>query len=403
MLTVVTLEQAAAEIQAAFSPCPAAETVPLERACSRVLFTDIVSTEYVPGFDRSTVDGYAVRASDTFGCSDSLPALLRLADSVEMGRGAGTALPPDACVSVPTGGAIPEGTDAVVMLEYAEDYGDGTIGICKPAAPGMNLIFRGDDVRPGQVVLKGGWKLSPPEIGALAALGVTEVSVCRIPAVGILSTGDELVPPGDTPGEGQVRDVNSAMLRALVESAGAEAVCYGILRDDESLLRETLSRALERCDLVLISGGSSAGAKDATERVLAELGTVLFHGIAVKPGKPTMLGKVRGKPAFGLPGHPVAALFIAQQLVLPLLDQMTGCASRRYSIPAYVTEAVGANHGRAQITGVRLYEEGGRHRAVPIRGKSGLITSLAGADGYFVIPRDQEGVSAGEKIDVFLL
>ena len=402
MLTVVTLREAAQIIEEAFPPRPSPETVPLETACSRVLYAPVEAAEYVPGFDRSTVDGYAVRASDTFGCSDALPALLTLAGTVEMGAGAGGALAAGSCVAVPTGGAIPPGADAAVMLEDTEDYGDGTVGICKSAAPGMNLIFRGDDVRPGQAVLEAGRRLSPQDIGALAALGAASVAVCRRPVAGILSTGDELVPVGTAPGAGQVRDVNSEMLRALVESAGAQAVCCGIVRDDEAALRDALDQALSRCDLVLISGGSSVGAKDATERVVSEQGTLLFHGLAVKPGKPTILGNVRGKPVFGLPGHPVAALFISRLLVLPLLERLMGCVSRRYPIPAAVTESVSANHGRAQLMGVRLFEEGGKRRARPIRGKSGLITTLAGADGYFEIPREREGVAAGEEIDVYL-
>ena len=403
MLTVVTLDDAARILETAFPPCPEPETVPLERACSRVLYAPVTSVEYVPGFGRSTVDGFAVRAADSFGCSEALPAILTLAGSVEMGEEAGETLSAGCCVAVPTGGAVPAGAPAVVTLEYTEDYGDGTFGICRPAAPGENLIYRGDDVMPGQVVLDAGRRLAPQDVGALAALGVAEVPVCRKSVVGILSTGDELVPVTAAPGVGQVRDVNSALLRALAEEAGAEAVCYGIVRDDPALLRDRLDAALRECDLVLISGGSSVGAKDATERVLSERGTLLFHGLAVKPGKPTILAKVGGKPVFGLPGHPVAALFVARLLVRPLIDRLMGCAAARYSVPALLTESVSANHGRAQLTGVRLYEENGVRCARPIRGKSGLITALAGADGFFEIPRDLEGVAAGETVEVYLL
>lgn len=403
MLTVVTLDEAARIMEAAFLPGPEPETVPLEKACSRVLYAPIKSTEYVPGFDRSTVDGFAVRAADSFGCSEALPAILTLSGAVEMGVGAGEPLAAGCCAAVPTGGAIPAGADAAVMLEYTENYGDGTIGICRPAAPGENLIYRGDDVKPGQVVLDAGRRLAPQDVGALAALGVTEVQVCRKPVVGILSTGDELVPVEAAPGPGQIRDVNSALLRALAEEAGAEAVCYGVVRDDPALLRDSLDAALRECDLVLISGGSSVGAKDATERVLSERGTLLFHGLAVKPGKPTLLAKVEEKPVFGLPGHPVAALFVARLLVRPLIGRLMGCTAARYSIPAVLSEPVSANHGRAQLMGVRLYAENGVRCARPIRGKSGLITALAGADGFFEIQRDLEGVAAGEPVEVYLL
>lgn len=402
MLTVLTPEEALQTIRAAFSPCLAAETVELSAACGRVLFRDVAAAEYVPGFDRSTVDGYAVRAADTFGCSDALPALLRRQGEIAMGAAADAALAPGCCMAIPTGGALPPGADAAAMLEYAEDYGDGTVGILKPVAPGENLIFRGDDVRPGQTVLSAGRRLTPQDIGALAALGVTEVAVRQRPLVGIISTGDELVPAEATPGPGQVRDVNAPMLRALLASAGAETRCFGILKDDEQLLQETLDRALAACDAVLISGGSSVGQKDATCRVIGQRGALLFHGVAMKPGKPTILGKVGDKAVFGLPGHPAAAAFTAQLFVLPLLDRLAGRAGAQYAVTAVLTEPVSANHGRAQYMGVSLTRRGGTVYAAPIRSKSGLITALAGADGWFCIPRDCEGVPAGEQIEVFL-
>ena len=402
MLTVKTPEEVYAIMEEAFPSRPVSEEVPLEAACGRVLSAPVTAREYVPGFDRSTVDGYAVRSADTFGCSDALPAILTLTGEIAMGSGAGSALPVGCCMAVPTGGAIPAGADAAVMVEYTEDYGDGTIGVCKSAAPGTNLIFKGDDVRPGRTVLPAGRRLTPQDVGALAAMGAAKVAVCRKPVVGILSTGDELIPVEETPCEGQVRDVNSAMLRALAEAAGARGICYGILPDDEALLGRALDQALGSCDMVLISGGSSVGMKDAACRVLASRGSVLLHGIAMKPGKPTILGSAGGKPVFGLPGHPVAAFFVAQLFVRPLLDRLAGCASRRYAVPAVLTEAVSANHGRAQYMGVFLSERDGVRCARPIRGKSGLITSLACSDGYFCIPRDCEGLPAGASVDVWL-
>lgn len=402
MLTVKTPEEVLRLLETEFSPRPVPEEVPLSEARGRVLFAPVEAGEFVPGFDRSTVDGYAVRSADTFGCSDAIPAILRLRGEVLMGEGAGCALEPGCCAAVPTGGAMPPGSDAAVMLEYTEDYGDGTIGICRSAAPGANLIFKGDDVRPGQTVLPAGRRLGVQDIGALAALGVSRVTVCRRPAVGILSTGDELVPVEETPGSGQVRDVNSAMLQALVEEAGGEAVCFGILRDDEELLREKLDLALERCDMVLLSGGSSVGMKDAACRVIGSRGEVLLHGVAMKPGKPTILGRAEGKPVFGLPGHPVAAFFVSRLFVLPLLDRLQGRTPGWYTVPAVLTEAVSANHGRAQYMGVFLSRRDGILCARPIRGKSGLITTLAGSDGWFCIPRDCEGAAAGETVQVYL-
>lgn len=402
MLTVKTPTEALAALEAAFLPCPQPESVPLDQALGRVLYAPVVAAEYVPGFDRSTVDGYAVRSADTFGCSDAIPAILALQGEVLMGQGAGGALAPGACVAVPTGGAIPPGADAAVMIEYTEDYGDGTIGIAKSAAPGADLIFKGDDVRPGQTVLPAGRRLAVPDIGALAALGASQVSVCRRPVVGILSTGDELVPVEAVPEAGQVRDVNAPLLQALAAEAGAETVHFGILQDDEALLGRTLDEALGRCDLVLLSGGSSVGMKDAACRVIGSRGEVLFHGIAMKPGKPTILGSARGKPVLGLPGHPVAAFFVARLLVRPLLARMQGRVLRQRTVPAVLTEAVSANHGRAQYMGVFLEDRAGALYARPIRGKSGLITTLAGSDGCFCIPRDREGCAAGETVDVWL-
>ena len=402
MLTVLTPDEARCAIAAAFPPCPIAETVPLAAACGRVLFAPVTAQAYVPDFDRSTVDGYALRAADTFGCSDALPAVLRLQGEVLMGAAAPEALAPGACMAIPTGGALPAGADGCAMLEFSEVYGDGTVGIAKPVAPGENLIFRGDDTRPGQIVLPAGRRLTPQDVGALAALGITEIAVCKKPLVGLISTGDELVAASETPGPGQIRDVNAPLLRALFEGAGAETRFYGILRDDAALLGATLDKALADCDAVCISGGSSVGQKDATCRVIEERGALLFHGVAMKPGKPTICGNVQGKAVFGLPGHPAAAAIAAELFVLPHLARRTGRAGTSHPIPARLTDPVSANHGRAQYMAVTLEDRGGETWAKPVRSKSGLITALAGADGWFCIPRDREGVPAGDVIEVYL-
>lgn len=402
MLTVKSPEEALELIMDTFSPCPSQETVPLGKARGRVLFAPVIAGEYVPGFDRSTVDGYAVAAADTFGCSEAIPAMLTLGRAVDMGEGAGEALSPGTARYVPTGGAVPPGADAVVMIEYVEDYGDGSIGVSRGVAPGENMIYRGDDVRPGKEILPAGHALGAHDIGALAAMGVTQVRVCRKLRVGIISTGDELVEAHETPGEGQVRNVNGPMLCALMEELGGEAVSYGVIRDDEALLRASLERAVSECDAVLISGGSSVGAKDATSRVMESLGEVLFHGIAMKPGKPTILGSVGGKPVFGLPGHPVAAYFVGRIFVRAALAALTGRRIKDYAMPAVLTESVSANHGRAQYNGARLHFADGRWYVSPIRGKSGLITGLAGSEGYFCIPRDREGFAQGETVRVKL-
>ena len=324
MLNVKTPEEVLRLIKSEFQALDTCETVPISEALGRVLTEDITADEYVPDFDRSTVDGYALRARDTFGCSDAAPAVLMFAGEVMMGSGARVSVEKDSCAYVPTGGAIPQGCDCVVMIEYTEDYGDGTVGILKPGAPGMNLIFRGDDVFPGKTVLKAGRVLAPQDIGALAAIGKWEVPVRPRLRVGVISTGDELVPANQKPGPGQVRNVNSPMLAALLTEHGAEAVDFGIVTDDEKLLWEKTRAATESCDAVILSGGSSAGVRDAACRIIDSLGELLLHGIAMKPGKPTILGKVGNKPLIGLPGHPVAAFFAAKLFVVPLLAQLEG-------------------------------------------------------------------------------
>ncbi len=401
MLTVKTPEEVQALLEEAFPRVTSRENVPLDAACGRVLAQAVESGEYIPAFDRSTVDGYAVRASDTFGCSDAMPAVLTLAGEILMGGAAPGPVAPGCCMAIPTGGALPEGADAVVMLEHAEDYGDGTVGICKPAAPGQDLILRGDDARPGRAALPAGRLLTPQDIGALAALGILEVPVRQKPRAGILSTGDEIVPAARTPGPGQVRDVNSAMLKALCQDAGAQARCFGIVPDRAEDLAAALDEAARCSDVVLLSGGSSVGAKDAAARVLEHRGELLLHGIAMKPGKPTLVARVDGKPVFGLPGHPAAAFFAAQLFVRPLLARMQGREVRPCAVPAVLTESVSANHGRAQYGGVSLIRRDGTLYARPIRGKSGLITALAASDGWFCIPRDCEGAAAGETVSVY--
>ncbi len=401
MLEVKTPEEVFRLIEKEFRPLAERELVPLDNALGRVLSEDITASEYVPDFDRSTVDGYAVRASDTFGCSDAIPAILERKGEIRMGEDASLTLKRGECAYVPTGGAIPEGSDCMVMIEYTEDYGDGSIGILKPGAPGLNLIFRGDDVYPGKAVLRAGQVLRAQDIGALAAIGKAEVPVRPRLKFGVLSTGDELVPADGTPGPGQVRDVNMPMLTALLREFGAEPVQYGIIADDEALLHKTVRDALECCDAVILSGGSSAGVKDAACRIIGSLGKLLLHGVAIKPGKPTILGRAGNKPLIGLPGHPVAAYFMARLFVLPLLARLEGRQVFDYPLHAELSESIGANHGRAQVSACRLEQRDGRLTAVPIRSKSGLITQLAGADGYFIISRDCEGLPKDAVVDVF--
>jgi molybdopterin molybdotransferase len=402
LLNVRTPDEVLKLISKTFSITMPGELLDITEAGGRILAVDISAEDFVPDFNRSTVDGYAVMASDTFGCSESIPALLPLIGEIKMGDAAAEPLQSGFCMAVPTGGDVPDGADAVVMLEYTEDYGDGTIGVTKPAAPGENLIFRGDDISPGQILFRSGHRFVAHDIGALAALGIRSVLVRTRPVVGIISTGDELVDCSVKPHKGQIRDVNSMLLAAAVTEMGCQAKLYGILKDDESLLEAAAAQACASCDMVLISGGSSVGMKDATARVIERGGRILLHGIAMKPGKPTILGIMKGKPVFGLPGHPVATYFITRLFVRALIERLLGSEYRPRTISARLGMAVSSNHGRAEYMGVRLEEAPELITAHPVRGKSGLITSLSGTDGYICIPRDCEGFPRNAVVPVTL-
>jgi len=394
---VKTPEEVNKIIKSQFMPvCFHAESIALQDVCGRVLNHDIISGEDVPGFNRSTVDGYAVIASDTFGCNESIPAILNVTGEILMGESAVSVLSQGTCMIVSTGGEIPDEANAVVMFEHTEDYGKGMIGIQRSVAPGNNIIFKGDDVSMGDIALAAGTKLTPHDIGLLSALGITEADVRIKPVVGIISTGDELVPPTEIPGRGQVRDVNTPMLLAAVKNFGADAKDFGLIKDDEKAIKKAVMSAVVICDIVLISGGSSAGARDLTARVIASEGELLLHGIAMKPGKPTILGKINEKPVFGLPGHPVAAYLVTELFIRPLIEMLAGAKARQYSTTAKLSEAISSNHGREEYIAIRL-EDG---KAYPIRGKSGLIAGLAGIDGYMCVPRDCEGLSKGETVRV---
>lgn len=402
MLNVVSLEDAWDVAAQRFQSLSSQRTcrVALDQAAGRVLSCDVVSAEGVPPFDRSMVDGFAVASADTFGCSESLPALLELRGEVLMGEVPDCSCAPGACVRIPTGGHLPDGANAVVMLEHCEEYGDGTVGVMRPCAPGSNVVFKNDDVAPGEVLISKGTVLQPHHIGTLASLGMVSVEVRALPRVAVVSTGAEIVPPDCTPKGSQMRDVNGPLLAAAVRACGAAAVEFPIVHDDILQLRDVVEKALGECQMILVSGGTSAGEKDYTARVFGELGDVLFHGVAVKPGKPTLLADVRGVPAFGLPGHPVAAYLMFLELARPLLAGDKSATAR--TVAARLGSGVPSNHGRTELVAVRLEQRDGDVRAVPIRGKSGLISQLSRADGYVEIGRDSEGAAAGDVVEVRL-
>jgi len=381
------------------------EYVDIREAVGRITAEDIVADEDIPGFDRSTVDGYAVIAADTFGASDSLPAQLELAGDVLMGEKPLFHLERGQAAAIPTGGELPSGADAVVMLEYTDNYHDGYIYINKAVAPGNGVIFRGDDVRAGSVVIKANHRLKPQDIGVLAAIGKQRVCVKRRLKVGIVSTGDEIIDITEKPSGAKVRDVNSYFLYSGVLNHGAQPVLYGIVRDNFKEIKETVGRMLDECDIVLISGGSSVGNRDETYKVINSFGEpgVLVHGIAVKPGKPTIIGKAGTKALVGLPGHPGSAFFIFNIFVLRLMEVMnsTGQSETR-RLEARMVINYPSNEGREEFLPVKLDKCDGCLLAKPIFGKSGLISLLSTADGYVRIHRGSEGLSAGEKVEVIL-
>jgi molybdopterin molybdotransferase len=375
-----------------------AECVALDSALDRILAQDIIAKEIVPDFNRSTVDGYAVIGSDVFGCSDTIPALLTRIGESFMGRHADLKVEKGQCVYVPTGGEVPEGADTLIMLEYAEELGDAQVAFYKPAAPGTNMIFRGDDTKPGEVILPAGRRINVADTGTLAAIGVTEVPVMCQPRVGIITTGDELVLPGEKLEMGQIRDVNGPMLMHAVKEAGGIPFFWGIIRDDDMAIKTAIQNAIMDCDLLILTGGTSVGEKDAAPRVISELGTMLVHGLAAKPGKPTLFGEVNSIPVFGLSGNPLAAYFMFYLLIRPLLFNMQGYQPVKRSITLPLERSIPSNQGREEFVPVMI-KDGIIH---PIANKSGLITLLANTDGFIRIPRDLEGLPQGAMVEVTL-
>lgn len=383
----------------------AREEVPLPDSLGRCLAEDIRAVEDVPGFNRSTMDGFAVLARDTYGASDGLPAYLEVAGEVLMGREPDGGISAGQTWRIATGGMLPPGADAVVMVEYTEELDDFSIGVTRPVAPGDNVIRRGEDATAGAVVLHSGHCVRPQDLGLLAAAGITRVTVFSPVQVAIISTGDELVTPDMLPLPGQVRDINTFTLYGAAVAAGGRPMLYGIVKDDFTELKNVLEKALSENDMVLVSGGSSVGVRDVAAGVINSLGKpgVLFHGIAVKPGKPTVGAVVKNKLVFGLPGHPVSALVVFELLVAPLLR--TGRYPQdglEFPLRARLTRNVRSATGREDYVRVRLGSRNGELTAEPVPGKSGLITTMTSADGLAHIPTGKEGAEAGEMIAVKL-
>lgn len=381
------------------------EQINLEVAGGRVMAEEVRALEDVPGFHRSLVDGYALQAANTFGAGESFPALFQLHGEIQMGEAA-PALPANGALYIPTGGMLPEGADAVIMIEDTAVLGD-LLNCYRQVAPGDNVIRRGEDLAKGQVAIPAGRSIRAAEIGLLAALGIQELKVTRRPVVGILATGNEIVPYG-TPElkPGQVRDCNTLAVGDMAKKLGAEVVFGGILEDDYPIFMRELENMLRKVDFLVLSGGSSVGTRDYTWRVLDSLsnGHFLAAGLAVQPGKPTLLVDCRGKPILGLPGHPVSALNIFNILGTAIIQRLQGLDEHLFSptVRAILTRNIPSSIGRTDYVRVRLEDRSGLVEAIPVFGRSSLLHTLAEAHGVITIPAGSEGLRAGVEVDVQL-
>lgn len=387
------------------------ETVRLEKARGRILAEQIVAKEPVPHFRRATMDGYAVRAKDTFGASESLPAIVQIIGSIEMGKPPCCTVGINQAAAIPTGGALPEGADATVMVEHTERIDESTVEIYKPVAPGDHTLAVGEDITEGQSLFEPGRLLKPQDIGTLAALGISDIKVFRKPKVAVISTGDEIIPhttKGPLP-VGVMRDVNSLFIAGLCEEVGAEVATRMLVGDDKEQLKNVcLDLAMDH-DVVLISGGSSVGMRDYTLGVFHDLpeSSILFHGVAIKPGKPTMLAISRETYFWGLPGQPGSAMIVMYALICPFLLAIQGAAPTfpysRAAADAILASRIPSAHGREDFVPVNLVRQEARLLAMPIFGKSGMVSLLTKADGFITINEHAEGLDEGTPVKVYLL
>jgi len=412
LLTVDTIDQAREKLMALAKLWPLrTETVPLNEAAGRILAEDVFASCDIPGFRRSAVDGYAVFAPDTAGAGESIPVFLKQTGAVTMGKPAEFSIRPGECAYVPTGGMLPGGADAVVMVEYAEALG-GNVAVYEAVAPGAGMIEAGEDVKKGSLFLGRLTRVRPQEAGALAAVGITSLTVFAPIRLSLISTGNELVPPEQEPRPGEIRDINSHALKALALKHGYQVVSAQVLPDDEAQLEKALVDAKASSDVALISGGSSQGEKDLSAAVInrAAKPGVFTHGLSLKPGKPTILGwDEESKTLFaGLPGHPVSAMVVFELLLGWLVGAMNSeqliidRGQREFPIPARVSCNVPGSPGKTVCQPVILHFDNGVYSAEPVFGKSGMITTLTRADGYIIIDLNKEGLKRDESVLVHL-
>ena len=405
---VVTSTEAREQL-AALAPQTASETISTVDACGRVLAKALTSPVDLPHFHRTDMDGYAVRAQDTFGASASLPMYLKLVGSVEMGKIVTRALKKGETMRIATGGMLPPGADSMVMVEYTEEMGDGTLEVQRSTSPWENILRIGEDIKKGAAIFSAGRRLRAHDLGALTGVGLTKVPVHRRPKVALISTGDEIVAPDQSPKPGQVRNVNQYSLRAMIAEAGGETIDLGVVKDDRPAFEKAMAHALKVADVVMISGGSSVGIKDMTVDVICAFpkSAIFFHGISIAPGKPTIFAKAAGKPVMGLPGHPVSALVVFSLFGAPLVRLVGGEPAVTAFAPLRTTRArlaqnVASAPGREDYVRVLLEQHNGTLLAQPLPGKSGAVFSLVQANGMFCIPHNEEGKEAGEEVEIIL-
>lgn len=381
------------------------EEISILESIGRILGENIYSEENVPQFNRSTMDGYAIKSKESHGASESIPSLFNIIGSVKMGEEAGYIIKAGEAVSVPTGGMIPEGADGVVMVENTEKLDDSTLMVYKAISYGENIILKGDDIKEGELALKKGRKITPEVIGVLAALGISKVKVFKKPKFYIISTGDEIIDLDEELTMGTVRDINSYTLYALINNLGGEVVGKSIIRDDYELLREEVDKAIDFSDIVLISGGSSVGARDYTHKVINSFdgAGVFVHGVAIKPGKPTIIGEGKGKLIFGLPGHPVSSIVVFKTFVEYYIYKKMNIKKDARKTEAIINFNFPSSPGRKTYQMVKLKEKDNDVYAEPSFGKSGMISLLSNSDGYIIIEPYEEGIYKGEKREVFFL
>jgi molybdopterin molybdotransferase len=387
---------------------PAVERIPLEESLDRITAGEITAPEDLPQYPRSTMDGYAVIAGDTFGASESMPCYLQIQGEVLMGENPGETIGKGHCFKIATGGLLPPGADSVVMFEHTVPVDATMLEIVKSVGQGTNVIGTGDDIQRNSIALPNGHQLRPQDLGLLAGLGITEVEVRRRIKFGILSTGDEIIPYSTRPQPGKIRNINSIAIAAQAKRLGAEVTDYGIVADRQDSFFPAIERAVRENDVVVFSGGSSVGTRDLGEKAVASLGTpgVLVHGVALKPGKPILIGLHGATPLFGLPGHPVSAMVCFDLFVRPAMEKLAGKQiDTPWDLPA-IDAVLGRNipsaPGRKDIVRVQLRREEKQLIAYPVLGKSGSISTLSRSHGYIVIEEPLQGLSENSAIKVYL-